>query len=151
MNKEYEALIAQFEDPAIQKYLREEAPKLNSFYPTGDLESSFVWSETPQGVEFWAKLCNREDQEDQDYSAEHEVFVLVWNRPWQTSISVYTSALARQRAILDDVESDWANRGDQDAPDDYSELSPGERIDAYFRNNDTDSIILHEQTLRFEK
>jgi hypothetical protein len=62
---------------------------------------------------------------------------------------VYTSALARQRAILDDVESDWANRGDLDAPDDYSELTPGERIDAYFHNNVTDFIILHEQTLKF--
>jgi hypothetical protein len=55
MLEEYVELCKKVEriDAKAAKYLREEAPKLESFMMIGILTLCFHWIETPQGWEYW--------------------------------------------------------------------------------------------------
>jgi len=37
-------------------YLRTKAPELDRFVPTPDLGQCFLWSDTPQGHDYWSNI-----------------------------------------------------------------------------------------------
>lgn len=49
-------------DPEAGKYLREDAPKLGSFVPSGNLLAIFFGQDTPQGVGFWDRIYDLLEQ-----------------------------------------------------------------------------------------
>lgn len=58
LSEEYQALCDRVEaiDKEAARYMREEAPMLDSFDGCGILNDSFVWKETPHGYNYWSKL-----------------------------------------------------------------------------------------------
>ena len=58
LSEEYQALCDRVEaiDKEAARYMREEAPMLDSFDGCGILTDSFVWRETPHGYNYWSKL-----------------------------------------------------------------------------------------------
>lgn len=61
LSDEYLALCDRVEalNPVAAMYMREEAPKLNSFSAKDKLTVVFNWSSTPQGSDYWADLSRR--------------------------------------------------------------------------------------------
>lgn len=58
----YEALTAKvFKiDKSAARYMREQAPKeLRDFVYCGELNSSFIWGDTPQGHNFWENIYDK--------------------------------------------------------------------------------------------
>lgn len=58
LSEEYQALCDRVEaiDKEAARYMREEAPTLDSFDGCGILNDSFVWKESPYGFGYWSKL-----------------------------------------------------------------------------------------------
>lgn len=58
LSEEYQALCDRVEviDKEAARYMREEAPMLDSFDGCSILNDSFVWKETPHGYNYWSKL-----------------------------------------------------------------------------------------------
>ncbi len=46
-------------DPEAAEYLSGPARELREFTPCRDIVSLFLWSDTPQGPEYWNALSNR--------------------------------------------------------------------------------------------
>lgn len=58
LSEEYQALCDRVEaiDKEAARYMREEAPMLDSFNNDGPLIESFNWAEPPHGYNYWSKL-----------------------------------------------------------------------------------------------
>lgn len=60
--RDYKELTAKVSkiDKSAAKYMREQAPKeLRDFVYCGELNSSFIWGDTPQGHDFWENIYDK--------------------------------------------------------------------------------------------
>ena len=51
-------------DPEAARYIREDAPRLDSYRESSDLLGLFLWNLTPQGGVYWADIYNTLDYQD---------------------------------------------------------------------------------------
>ena len=61
MNPAHKSLVAKVRkvNREAANWLRDEAPKMDSFYPSSRLLYAFVWRDSPQGHEYWSDVFEK--------------------------------------------------------------------------------------------
>ena len=61
MNPAHKSLVAKVRkvNREAANWLRDEAPKMDSFIPTSSLSYAFEWDASPQGDEYWSNIFKK--------------------------------------------------------------------------------------------